>query len=127
MALEARTITHGDVTVMHLSGAIIFGDESSSLRSRVRDLLTRSNHIVLDLKDVTYIDSGGLGTLVALYASAHKAGGEIKLSRLGPRPSEVLQITKLITIFDVYDDLDSAVASFDETALKQKTAKGPTA
>ncbi len=125
MALDARTATKGTVTIVHLSGAILFGEESSSLRSRVRDLLTKSNHIVLDLKDVTYIDSGGLGTLVALYASARKAGGEIKLSRLGPRPSEVLQITKLMTIFDVYDEVDSAVASFDQSALKQKSAKGP--
>ena len=127
MALEARTTTQGNVTIVQLSGAILFGEESSSLRSRVRDLLTRSNHIVLDLKDVSYIDSGGLGTLVALYASARKVGGEIKLSRLGPRPSEVLQITKLMTIFDVYDDLDGAVASFDQAALKQKSAKGPAA
>jgi anti-sigma B factor antagonist len=125
MALEARTSTTGNVTVIQLSGAIIFGEESSSLRSRVRDLLTRTNHIVLDLKDVTYIDSGGLGTLVALYASAHKAGGEIKLSRLGPRPSEVLQITKLMTIFDVYDDVESAIASFDHPSTKQKSAQSP--
>jgi anti-sigma B factor antagonist len=109
--------------VVHLSGAIIFGDESSLLRKRVRDLLNQSNQLVLDLHEVSYIDSGGLGTLVALYASAHKAGGEIKLSRLGPRPSEVLQITKLITIFDVFDDVDAAVGSFDHP--KHKSANSP--
>jgi len=122
MALDARTVTHGDVAVVYLSGAILFGEESASLRSLVRDLLSQSNQVVLDLKDVSYIDSGGLGTLVALYASARKVGGEIKLSRLGPRANEVLQITKLMTIFDVYDDVDAAVSSFKQPALKQKSA-----
>jgi len=102
----------------------LFGEESASLRSLVRDLLNQSNQIVLDLKDVSYIDSGGLGTLVALYASARKVGGEIKLSRLGPRANEVLQITKLMTIFDVYDNVDAAVASFTQS-LKQKSASVP--
>src|SRR5438105_216228 len=122
MALDARTVTHGDVAVVYLSGAILFGEESASLRSLVRDLLSQSNQVVLDLKDVSYIDSGGLGTLVALYASARKVGGEIKLSRLGPRANEVLQITKLMTIFDVYDDADVAVSSFKQPALKKKSA-----
>lgn len=125
MALDARTITKGNVIVVYLSGAILFGEESSSLRSLVRDILNQSNQIVLDLKDVSYIDSGGLGTLVALYASARKVGGEIKLSRLGPRANEVLQITKLMTIFDVFDDVDAAVASFAQTTPKQKSAKAP--
>jgi anti-sigma B factor antagonist len=122
MALDARTVTRGDVAVVYLIGAILFGEESASLRSLVRDLLGQSNQVVLDLKDVSYIDSGGLGTLVALYASARKVGGEIKLSRLGPRANEVLQITKLMTIFDVYDDVDAAVSSFKQPALKQKSA-----
>jgi len=124
MSLDARTVTRGDVAVVYLSGAILFGEESASLRSRVRDLLNQSNQIVLDLKEVGYIDSGGLGTLVALYASARKVGGEIKLSRLGPRANEVLQITKLMTIFDVYDDVDAAVASFDRLPVKQRSVAG---
>jgi anti-sigma B factor antagonist len=124
MALDAKTVTRGNSAVVYLSGAILFGEESASLRSLVRDLLNQSNQIVLDLKDVSYIDSGGLGTLVALYASARKVGGEIKLSRLGPRANEVLQITKLMTIFDVYDNVDAAVASFTQS-LKQKSASVP--
>jgi anti-sigma B factor antagonist len=127
MALDTKTVTRGDVLVVYLSGALLFGEESSSLRSLVRDLLNQSNEIVLDLKEVSYIDSGGLGTLVALYASARKVGGEIKMSRLGPRANEVLQITKLMTIFDVYDDVDAAVAAFDKSTPKQKIAKGPAA
>jgi anti-sigma B factor antagonist len=124
MALDAKPVTRGNSAVVYLSGAILFGEESASLRSLVRDLLNQSNQIVLDLKDVSYIDSGGLGTLVALYASARKVGGEIKLSRLGPRANEVLQITKLMTIFDVYDNVDAAVASFTQS-LKQKSASVP--
>ena len=127
MALNIRTAKRGEVAVVYLSGAILFGDESASLRNFVRDLLGESNQIVLDLKEVSYIDSGGLGTLVALYASAKKVGGEIKLSRLGPRANEVLQITKLMTIFDVYDDVDAAVRGFDQPAIKQKSASGPRA
>lgn len=124
MALDSRTVTRGTSAVVYLSGAILFGEESASLRSLVRELLNQSNQIVLDLKEVSYIDSGGLGTLVALYASARKAGGEIKLSRLGPRANEVLQITKLMTIFDVFDDVDAAIASFQGTSLKERSAKG---
>jgi anti-sigma B factor antagonist len=127
MALDARTITRGNVLVIHLSGAILFGEESSALRSLVRERLNQSNQIVLDLHEVSYIDSGGLGTLVALYASARRVGGELKLSRLGPRANEVLQITKLMTIFDVFDDVDSAVAAFNQPGAKQKIAKGPAA
>jgi len=127
MALDARTVFREDVAVVYLSGAILFGEESASLRSLVRDLLNQSNQIVLDLKDVSYIDSGGLGTLVALYASAKKVGGEIKLSRLGPRANEVLQITKLMTIFDVYEDVDAAVAAFNQPVMKQRGAGGPAA
>jgi anti-sigma B factor antagonist len=126
MALDSRTVERGKVLVVYLTGAILFGDESSSLRKQVRDLLNKSNQIVLDLHDVSYIDSGGLGTLVALYASARKVGGEIKLSRLGPRANEVMQITKLMTIFDVFDDADDAVKAFAAPA-KQKIAKGPAA
>ena len=125
MALDMKTVTKGNVLVVQLSGALLFGEESSSLRSLVRDLLNQSSHILLDLKGVSYIDSGGLGTLVALYASARKVGGEIKLARLGPRANEVMQITKLLTIFDVFDDVDAAVASFEQPATKQKSAKGP--
>ncbi len=127
MALDIKTITKGNVLVVHLSGALLFGEESSTLRNLVRDRLNQSNQILLDLKGVSYIDSGGLGTLVALYASARKAGGEIKLSRLGPRANEVMQITKLLTIFDVFDDVDAAIASFGQHTTKQKSAKGPAA
>jgi anti-sigma B factor antagonist len=116
MALNITTSKTGDIVVVNLSGAIFFGEESASLRTVVKDLLTKSNHIVLDLGDVTYIDSGGLGTLVALYASARKIGGDIRLARVGRRPTEVLQMTKLVTLFEVFDKTENAIASFKRAA-----------
>jgi anti-sigma B factor antagonist len=116
MALNATTTTVGGVVVVHLVGAIFFGEESASLRTLVKGLLNNSSQIVLDLGDVTYIDSGGLGTLVALYASARKIGGDIRLARVGRRPSEVLQITKLVTLFEVFDRTEDAIASFKRAA-----------
>ena len=102
--------------MIYLSGAIFFGEESPSLRSLVKDLLSKSSQIVLDLEDVTYIDSGSLGTLVALYASARKIGGDIRLARVGRRPNEVLQMNKLVTLFEVFDNTERAIASFKNAA-----------
>ncbi len=116
MALDATTSKVEGVTVVYLSGAILFGEESASLRILVKDLLNKTSQIVLDLGDVTYIDSGGLGTLVALYASARKLGGDVRLARVGRRANEVLQMTKLVTLFEVFDKTESATASFKRTA-----------
>jgi anti-sigma B factor antagonist len=116
MALNATTSKIDGIIVVYLSGAILFGDESASLRTLVKSLLNQSTQIVLDLGDVTYIDSGGLGTLVALYASARKIGGDIRLARVGRRAKEVLTITKLVTLFEVFDKTESAVASFKRGA-----------
>jgi len=116
MALNATTSKIDGIIVVYLSGAILFGDESASLRTLVKSLLNQSTQIVLDLGDVTYIDSGGLGTLVALYASARKISGDIRLARVGRRAKEVLTITKLVTLFEVFDKTESAVASFKRAA-----------
>jgi anti-sigma B factor antagonist len=116
MALNTTTSKVDGVFVVYLSGAIFFGEESASLRNLVKDLLNKSSQIVLDLGDVTYIDSGGLGTLVALYASARKIGGEIRLARVGRRANEVLQITKLVTLFQVFDKTENAITSFKRAA-----------
>ena len=85
MALNITTNNVDGVIVVYLSGAIFFGKESASLRTLMKDLLNKSRHIVLDFGDVTYIDSGGLGTLVALYVSARKIGGDIRLARVSNR------------------------------------------
>ncbi len=111
--LKANTITIDGVIVVYLSGAILFREESTSLRTFVKDLLNKSRHLVLDLGEVTHIDSGGLGTLVALYVSARRSGGNIKLARVRSHANEVLQITKLVTVFEVFDQAEDAIASFN--------------
>jgi len=115
MALNTTARKVDGVFVVYLSGVIFFGEEATSLRNLVKDLLNKSSQIVLDLGDV-YIDSGGLGTLVALYASARKIGGDIRLARVGRRPNEVFQITKLVTLFELFDKTENAITSFKRAA-----------
>jgi len=117
MTLNTTTSNVDGVFVVYLSGAILFGEESASLRNLVKDLLSKSSQIVLDLGDVTYIDSGGLGTLMALYVSARKIGGDVRLARVGHHPKEVLQITKLGTLFEVFDKTENAIASFKKKTV----------
>lgn len=111
MALTISSESVNGVEVVHLGGAILFGDDSTNLRNRVRALLDQGKKVVLDMRGVSRIDSSGLGTLVALYASAHRCGTEIKLANLGAHPKEVLQITRLVTVFEVFSSTDAAVAS----------------
>ena len=115
MALNITDNRIDGVIVVHLSGAIFFDEESTFLRVHVKDLLDKSHQIVLDLGNVTRIDSSGLGTLVALYASARKVGGDIKLANLGNHIKEALRITRLVTVFDIFDSTEDAVASFNRT------------
>jgi anti-sigma B factor antagonist len=113
MSLTISNETIDGVEVVHLAGAILFGDDSSALRTRVRELLDQGKRVVLDMRGVTRIDSSGLGTLVALYASAHRCGTVIKLASLGAHPKEVLQITRLVTVFETFTSVEDAVASFN--------------
>jgi anti-sigma B factor antagonist len=113
MALKTSHSSKDGVIVIRLSGAIYFGEESMSLRVLVKDLLEKSRQIVLDLGDVTHIDSGGLGTLVSVYASAQKIGAEIKLAHISNHTRELLQITRLVTLFEVFDTVEDAIASFE--------------
>ncbi len=100
------------IVVVDCSGRLVFGDETSLLRDTVKSLLNDNRYIVLNLGGVNYIDSGGLGTLVSLYTSARNAGGNMKLANLTKRVGDLLQITKLLTVFEVYDGEDKAVRSF---------------
>src|SRR5437016_14312126 len=102
--------------VMDCEGRLVFGEESASLRDNVKNLISQNNNIVLNLGGVNYIDSGGLGTLVALYTTANNAGGSIKLANLTQRVGDLLQVTKLLTVFQVYDSEEQAVQSFSKTA-----------
>ena len=101
------------VTVVELSGRVTLGDESNQLRTKLKELLSQGKtRLVLDLAEVTYIDSAGLGTLVAGYTSAQNQGANLKLANLTKRFREQLNITKLVTVFDVYDTVEAAAQSF---------------
>jgi anti-anti-sigma factor len=112
MVLNITTSRIDGVIVVYLRGSMLFGEESASLRILVKDLLNKSRQIVLDLGNVTHFDSGSVGTLVAVCASARKVGGDIKFANLGNHPKEVLQITKFLTVFEIFDRTEDAVASF---------------
>jgi anti-sigma B factor antagonist len=116
MKLTLAMRTHGEILVVNCNGRLVFGEESSLLRDTVKKALSSNNRIVLNLGEVNYIDSGGLGALVELYTSAHKAGGAIKLTRLTRHVSDLLQITKLLTVFDVYNSEAEALESFRKAA-----------
>jgi anti-sigma B factor antagonist len=101
------------ITVLDIDGRIVLGEESNSFRERVKQFLAAGKKkIVLNLANVTYIDSAGLGTLVATFHSARSQGAVLKLANLGSKFKEVLQVTKLMTVFDVYDSDTAAVQSF---------------
>ena len=103
--------------VIGCSGRIVFGDESSLLREDVKKALADgAKRIVLNLGEVNYIDSGGLGTLVALHTTAHNAGAAIKLANLTKRVDDVLQVTKLLTVFEVHNSEYEALEAFRAAA-----------
>ena len=116
MQLRLSTRTIDGVLIVDSGGRIVFGEESASLRDSVKKLIPGNKNIVLNLGGVNYIDSGGLGTLVALYTTANNAGGSIKLANLTQRVGDLLQVTKLLTVFQVYDSEEQAVQSFSKTA-----------
>jgi anti-sigma B factor antagonist len=104
------------VLIVDCAGRIVFGEESAVLRDTVRKLISENSKIVLNLGGISYIDSGGLGTLVSLYTTAHNAGGNVKLANLTQRVGDLLQVTKLVTIFEVFDSEEKAVQSFRKGA-----------
>jgi len=116
MQLKLSTRTKEGVLIVDCSGRIVFGEESAHLRDTVKKLVAENNRIVLNLAGTGYIDSGGLGTLVALYTTARNSGGAIKLAKLTPRVGDLLQVTKLVTVFEVFDSEDKAVESFKRAA-----------
>jgi anti-sigma B factor antagonist len=106
----------GDVSVVALRGRIVLGEGSGALRERLKNLVDDGKKkIVLNMANVTYIDSAGLGTLVAAHVSAKKEGTALLLSDLGNKFHEVLQVTRLLTIFNVYPTEDEAISSFGLT------------
>lgn len=113
MSLKMRTREVNGIIIIDLSGQITLGEASAAIRDEVRDQLgNKFSRILLNLADVTYIDSAGLGELTASYTSVRNRGGELKLLNLTKRVRDLMQITKLYTVFDVYDDERKAIASF---------------
>lgn len=116
MSLQMMTRTFAGVLIVECSGRLVLGQESASLRHLVRDYLTESKQLVLDLGKVSYIDSSGLGVLVGLYSTATKVGGGIKLANLNPGLEDILQITKVFTVFEVFERAEDAAAAFNSLA-----------
>jgi anti-sigma B factor antagonist len=113
VALKTTTREVDGVTVVALDGRIVLGEESNALREKVKSLVAEGKKkIVLNMANISFIDSAGLGTLVAAHHSAKGQGASLRLCHLGAKFSEVLQITKLMTIFEVYNTEAEAVASF---------------
>ena len=113
MKMTASTRLVGGVTIVDLSGRIVLGEESAALRDLVRNLISEGNKkILLNLRNVNYIDSSGLGELVSGFTSMQSGGGELKLLNLTKRVRDLLQITKLYTVFDITDDEATSVNSF---------------
>jgi len=105
------------VLLLDLRGRITLGNETESLRNKVKQALEAGYaHILLDLGEITYIDSVGLSTLIAGYTSARKAGGNLKLLHLPRGVHQLLQITRLSTVFEIYEDLEAARQSFEPQA-----------
>jgi anti-sigma B factor antagonist len=103
----------GDVAVLDFSGKITLGEGSSTLRRMVRELIVKGHRkILMDLGDVDYIDSSGIGEMVAAYTTVRSAQGELKIVRLTKRVHDILQITRLYTVFDVQADEAGALRSF---------------
>jgi len=109
--IDSRQV--GDITVVDVSGRITLGEGSSALRDVLRDLLANGKKkILLNLSEVSYIDSSGIGELVSGFTSVSNQGGTLKLLGLTKRVKDLLQITKLYTVFDVHEDEAHAIRSF---------------
>jgi anti-sigma B factor antagonist len=116
MQLKLATRTKDGVLVVECIGRIVFGDETTLLRDTIKKAVSENNRIVLNLAEVSYLDSGGLGTIVALHTTAQNAGGSVKLANLTQRVDDLMQITKLLTVFEVFNSEAEAIESFRQAA-----------
>ncbi len=113
MSVKLSTRQVGDVSVMDVSGRITLGEGSSTMRDALRDMVAKGQKkILLNLGDVSYIDSSGIGELVSGFTTIANQGGQLKLLNLTKRVKDLLQITKLYTVFEVHDDESAAIRSF---------------
>ena len=112
MSLNLDVSRTGDIAVVRCRGRIVFGEETDELRRVVLGLLNETQRIVLNLVWIEYIDSSGLGTLVASFISARHRGAEIKFAALSPKARRVLTSTKVDRLFEVYESTEEAIVSF---------------
>ena len=112
LLINSREVSH--VTIVDIQGRIVLGDEIHLLRDAVRNLVADGKRkIILNLAEVDYIDSSGVGELVGCFTTVRNAGGELKLLNLSQKVHDVLHVTKLYTVFDIREDEFHAVKSFD--------------
>ncbi len=117
MSMKAAVRQVDAVSVIDINGRITLGEGCSQLRDLIRDQLTKGNKkLLLNLAEVTYIDSSGIGELVSAFTAVSNQGGQLKLLNLTKKVHDLLQITKLYTVFDVHDDEAKAVGSFEKPA-----------
>ena len=113
MSVKLNTRQVGDVTVVDVAGRITLGEGSSALRDTLRELVNKGQKkILLNLGEVSYIDSSGIGELVSGFTTVTNSGGQLKLLGLNKRVKDLLQITKLYTVFDVHEEEAAAIRSF---------------
>jgi anti-sigma B factor antagonist len=111
MDIKERVV--GGVSILDLSGKIVLGEGDLQVKERIKDLLSDGQRrILLNLAEVSYIDSAGLGALISSYTTTNRDGGKLKLVNLTKRIQDLLAITKLITVFETYDNEKDALASF---------------
>ena len=116
MTLKMTISEVDSASVVALDGRIVLGEESTALREKMKSMVAEGKKkIVLNMANVKYIDSAGLGTLVAAHLSAKTQGASLRICNLGQKFHEVLQLTKLLTVFDVYDTQAAAVSSFQNS------------
>jgi anti-sigma B factor antagonist len=116
MSLYLTPMNVGDITLIEAAGRITLGENVSQLRDQIRELIDGGHtKILLNLADVTYIDSSGIGELVTAYTTVKRNGGMLKLLKLTKRIQDLLQITKLSTVFEVFEDESKALKSFSDS------------
>jgi anti-sigma B factor antagonist len=113
MSLDIEQSVREGITILHLKGRLIVGDPVSKLREKIAKMAASAQtNVVLDMKDVDYIDSTGLGGMVICFTSLQKAGGALKILNMNKRNLELLLLTKLSTVFQVFNDEQDAVNSY---------------
>lgn len=116
MSLKIEVKHSGAVTVVSCQGAIIFGEEASKLRDRVKELAIDHHNLVLDMAQVSYVDSGGLGAIIGILTSVRNARGDMKLCCLSERVHHVFAITKLLNVVEIHNSVEEAVRAFSHAA-----------